>query len=119
MANKNQNFHIEKVLSLTNVTRLIKQGLVEIWGWDFINANAAVEFVQLFNAASTSDVVLGTTPPDLVLAVTTGVGSAVFTMLPEEDKITFDRGLVVACTTTETGSSAPATAPINTYWFVN
>lgn len=85
-------------------------------GWNIINTNAAVVYIQLFNAAGTGDVTLGTTAPTLVLAIPAGVGASVFSMLSNDSSISFPLGLVAAATTTPTGSTAPGAAMVTEFF---
>ncbi len=112
----NQTFNIQRQASLTNTTILLRSGPTALFGWNFINKNAAIEFVQMFDAASTGDVILGTTAPTIAIALTTGVDVA--TIMALNIPLAFKNGLVVACTTTETGSSAPATNPISATFLI-
>ena len=69
-----------------------------------INTTAADAYLQLFDAASASDVSVGTTVPDWVVqadANDPSVGDGLPT-----DGIIFDNGIVIASTTTATGNTA-------------
>lgn len=77
-----------------------------LWGVNISNPNNAVSYVQFFDASSPSSVVLGTTRPAFWYAI------------PQNgviDKdivrgIYFRNGIVIAVTTTPTGSSAPSSS---------
>jgi hypothetical protein len=71
------------------------------------NPNASVAYLQVFDAATTSAVTLGTTTPKLSFgfAATSGQTIPVGTM-----GIYFANGIQVAAATTATGSSAPGSA---------
>lgn len=102
------NRHIEPYTALTNTTVLVRTGPTNIYGWVITNPNAVAEFVQLFNAAATADVTLGTTVATNVLEVPAS-GQVVMEM----DRVPwryYDKGFVIAATTTATGSSAPSSA---------
>ncbi len=118
-ASPNSSFVIQRQAALTNTPVLLRAGLTDLWGWNIINKNAAIEFVQLFNAATAGAVTLGTTVPNYVIQLTTGVDVATVLNLNQDMRISFPLGLVVACTTTETGSTAPATNPVNCYFLIN
>lgn len=97
---------------------LIRVGLADLVGWNIINTNAAVVYVQLFNAAATGDVTLGSTEPKMILALPSGVGTSIFAMVGPENHISFPLGIVVAATTTPTGAIAPGAALVSEF-FIN
>lgn len=97
---------------------LYRTGMADLHGWNIINTNAAVTYVQLFNAASVGAVTLGTTPPTFVIAVAAGAGISDREFLNEENRLSFPLGLVAAATTTPTGNTAPGAA-IVTNLFIN
>lgn len=66
--------------------------------------DSAIRYIQLFNAAETGDVTLGTTEPDFVVPLAAD-GNIVLDSL----EMSFPLGLVYAVTTTDDGST-PATA---------
>lgn len=68
-----------------------------------VNNDGSDEFVQLFNAATTGDVTLGTTTPYLVLPIT-GSGRSDYEF---SDGIVFGNGLVYAVTTESTNAVGP------------
>jgi len=115
---QNQNFIAYQQPALTNTLVLLRAGVSNLWGWNLTNTNAAIAFVQCFNAASTGAVTLGTTAPDFIIAIPTGSGSQVFNMNNEENIQCFPLGLVVAATTTATGSTGLGSA-INTTFYVD
>jgi hypothetical protein len=117
-SNINNTFRIQRTNALTNSPVLLQSGITDLKGWTIVNKNAAVEFIQCFNAAAPTDVFLGTTVPTYVIPVTTGVDVGTIWNMPDNMRLTFNLGLVVACTTTETGSTAPATNPVNCYFFI-
>ena len=90
----------------TNTKVLLAAGPRLLHAVDAYNgAGAADAFVQLFDAASTAEVNLGTTVPRWVLPVPKGGGNAPVYTAP----VPFEAGLVVAVTSTASGGAAPAT----------
>lgn len=77
-------------------------------------ANAAVSYVQIFDAASTSAVTLGTTAPKLSLAIPAN-GSANLNI--SDEGIKFLNGIVIAVTTTRAGSTGPASTVDYNLWY--
>jgi hypothetical protein len=91
----------------TNTKQLVKAaagqvGLVQVW-----NPNTTVIYVQLFDAASLGAVTLGTTVPKLSVPIAPTANGG-FAM--SNPGIYFGTGIVMAVTTTATGSAAPTTA---------
>jgi hypothetical protein len=75
-------------------------------------------YVQVFNVDDT-DVVLGTTAPNMVFEVS-ATKSQVFLIVPGNDaKGTFATGLSMAATTTHDGNTALATASRPTVWVLS
>lgn len=73
-------------------------------GYNASNVNSSTVYLQIFDAASTSGITLGSTTPDVVLGIpANGV-------LDGPQQIAFQHGIVIAATTTATGSSAPSSA---------
>ena len=73
-------------------------------------ASNAITYLQLFDAV-TANVTVGTTTPTAVFAVNTAAASnAVVSHLTFNPPLYFKTGLVIAATTTATGSSNPSTA---------
>jgi hypothetical protein len=79
----------------------------------FWNPSNATAYVQVFDAKATANVNVGTTTPTAVFATATLTG-----ITPIElgigDGLQFGNGIVVAATTTATGSSAPSTGLVVT-----
>lgn len=72
------------------------------------NPNASVAYIQIFDAATTGAVTLGTTTPKLSFGITPTAG-----MVPLPLSVMaagFLNGIQVAATTTATGNTAPGTA---------
>jgi hypothetical protein len=90
---------------LTNSPRTVLVGPATLWGWDLFNGAAATTWVQVFDALAAS-VTLGTTPPKYAFPVAAGAS-----LLRDYGifGVGCSTGLVVAATTTPTGSTAPAT----------
>ncbi len=94
-------------VALTNGKLLVRSGPTDIYGWVVNNPNASEVFVQVFDAASTGDVALGTTICDLPIKV----GPSAAVVFKEKDpQFSFSLGCAIAATTTEGGSTAPGTA---------
>ena len=81
------------------------KGVPGMLSWtDIYNPNATIAYVQVFDAATTGAVTLGTTPPRLSLPV-----PATGTLALNFDRAGFLNGIQIAATTTSTGSTAPGT----------
>lgn len=97
------------ILSLTNSVQTVKSIAGPWLGYNCYNPNAAQAWVQIFDAATSGAVTLGTTPPNrtipLAPSTTTGqqVPSPPYSVL---------NGMQVAATTTQNGSTAPS-APVS------
>lgn len=107
----NNNYQMYNKRDLSGLY-LYKSGTAQLCGWNIINTNAAIAYIQLFNASDITNVTLGTTSPTLILAVPTGAGSTVFAMISDSNKMSFPLGIVAAATTTPTGSTALGSAMI-------
>lgn len=70
---------------------------------------AADAYIQLFDAAATSEVTVGTTVPDWIGKLDFGNGEVSDISTLPKDGLVFTRGIVVASTTTATGSSGNTT----------
>lgn len=72
-------------------------------GWLLYNRHSATVFLQIFDKSAANQVTVGTTTPLLVMAIPAGqAGHVEF-----ENGIDMDNGIVIAATTTATGSGAP------------
>lgn len=91
--------------ALTNTKISIVAGAATFGGYYFYNPNATAAYIQVFNTL-TGSVTLGTTPPFYVLSLPATAGGN----LEIANGIKHDTALVVAATTTATGSTAPGTA---------
>lgn len=75
----------------------------DLWGYILHNGNAATSWVQIFFRKA-SEVVLGTTPPDLTIML--GASQSIALELRSPLRKIGSKGLTVAGTTAETGNSA-------------
>lgn len=82
------------------------------------NSNTVQVFIQLFNAAATGDVNLGTTAPDYVFKIPAGVTDDDGAFENFFDGLVFGKGLVYAVTTTASGSGAPSSSIVFSYGIV-
>jgi hypothetical protein len=76
--------------------------------------NAAATYIQIFNAASTGAVTLGSTLPTQVIPIP---GLVTNGFVSNWIGLQYNTGIVVAATTTSTGSSAPGVAINCTFGF--
>jgi hypothetical protein len=84
---------------------VVKAAQGKLLRYRIYNPNSAVAFVQVFNAATTGAVTLGTTVPIEVFPVPAGM-----TMDGDQDfSFNYTAGIVIAATTTATGSTANTT----------
>lgn len=89
---------------------LVKASPGQIYGYYFTNPNDAISYVQLFNAAATADVTLGTTAPKLSFGLPAQGGAN----QQFNEGIEFPLGIVVAVTTARAGLTGPvATVDLN------
>lgn len=72
-----------------------------------VNTAAAVTYIQMFDASVPTDVTVGTTVPDMALGLVAS-GSLDWSGID----LMFGKGLVIAATTTPTGSTPPATGAV-------
>lgn len=75
----------------------------ELTSLKYINEDTAARFLQVFDAAAIADVTLGTTRPDYVLVAAQNAADNY-----HGSGLKFNKGIVVAPTTTATGSTAAA-----------
>lgn len=92
--------------ALQATATLVKGSPGQIYGYYFFNVNAAVSYVQLFDAATAGAVTLGTTVPKLSFGLIAGGGAN----QEWDEGIQFTLGIVVAVTTTRAGSTNPTSA---------
>lgn len=90
--------------ALTNTKTLIKNAAGTFGGYLTVyNPNATVAYVQIFDVAATASVTLGTTVADarIIVPATSAANMEV------TNGVNMANGIVIACTTTATGSTAP------------
>ena len=80
---------------------LVQTGETLLFSYSILNNEAAVSYLQIFDAAALGDVTLGTTVADMVLA--TPASGAIQGALPMP--VYFSLGLCIFCTTDSTGST--------------
>lgn len=86
---------------------LIKAGSASLYGLALWNNGAAITYLQVFDAASTAAVTLGTTIPKFVFQV--GGNNSWEEKFAGEGRLAFLNGIVVAATTTPTGATTTST----------
>jgi hypothetical protein len=91
--------------ALSNSPVLAERGSAVLSGVDISNVSNATIYVQFFDANSISGISVGTTPPLFWLAVPV---NAVLDGPSSAVGVGFQNGVVVAATTTPTGSTAPS-----------
>ncbi len=97
--------------AVTATATLLRTGYVSLNAMEIDNPNAAIIFVQLFDAATAGAVSLGVTVPVQSYQVPVGgAGNALVSRLIDYSNgpLRFGLGCVYAVTTTRTGSTAPA-----------
>lgn len=88
-----------------NTAQQVKASAGNVYGIHVSNLNARTCFLQLFAASS---VTVGTTTPNLVIAVPPGDGVDIYGQVTVEiGPIAFATAIKYACTTTPTGSGDP------------
>lgn len=87
----------------TTVTSIKSSAAGQLYMLDCSNTNTATVFIQLFDAATTGSVTLGTTPPTLSFEIPPGSSSGFGVSLVG---MQFSSGLQAAATTTATGNTA-------------
>lgn len=98
--------------ALTATATAIKAAAGTIGGWYLYNPNSTVVYVQLFDAA-TGAVTLGSTAPVAALGIPAGSAANVVSAAG----INFTTAITVAATTTATGSTAPASALVASFFY--
>ncbi|HSE57602.1 MAG TPA: hypothetical protein VLA99_02780 [Nitrospiraceae bacterium] len=90
---------------------LLQKGRLTITAARLFKASAAADvYLQMFDKAAAADVTVGTTVPDWVVMLDSAAGEVSSGDGLPTDGMTFYRGLVVACTTTSTGSTGSASS---------
>jgi len=82
----------------------VKSAPTGLNGWYLFNSNATTVYLQIFDAKSKDEVVLGTSIPVLSLGIPAGSGANVLVDCIRD----FFKGIVIACTLTRAGNGAPA-----------
>lgn len=82
----------------------LKSGPTGLNGWYLFNSNATTVYLQIFDAHSDSEIILGQTTPLLSLGIPAGSAANVLVDCIRD----FVKGLVIAATTTRAGAVAPA-----------
>jgi hypothetical protein len=95
---------------LTNSVVSVKTSAGELGGYHCLNQSGAVAYVQVFDAASSGGVTLGSTAPTLSFGLPAAASLPGGGNLEWSNGIHFASGIQVAATTTATGSTAPSTA---------
>ena len=98
--------------ALSTTPKLLNGATTHLAGWYLHNPSNATAYVQFFDALTTSAVTLGSTTPTLSFGIPAGSSANLNTT-----SIVFNSGVVVAATTTATGSSAPSTALECNFWY--
>lgn len=98
-------------LSTGNATkRIVDDTTIHIENITISNPNTVSLFLQMFDAAATGDVTLGSTAPNYVLPIPDGTSATLVGAIDKEfpKGLQFDLGFVWAITTTATGSTGAA-----------
>lgn len=90
---------------------VIKSVASQLYGYDLYNPNTSVAYVQFFNVA-TGSVTLGTTVPDVSIAIPPGAGRNVWL----DGGVAFGTAMTIAVTTTRTGSTGPSSTVDYNLW---
>lgn len=83
---------------------VVAAGPTRLRGVYALNVDNELSWIQIFDAAATGDVTLGTTAPDMSIPVAASGGTREITF-PEEG-VTFNAGIVVAATKGASNSTA-------------
>jgi len=95
--------------ALTTTLVVLQAFKGQLTGLVAVNPNAGTVYLQFFDAAVTTGITLGTTAPYYSLALAAGYNNL--------DSLMFNHfhGIVVAATTTPTGSTAPGSNVLATF----
>ena len=99
-----QSYETTSAFSLGATTVLLAGHRTEVGWLSVVNTTAAAAYLQLFDAAATADVTLGTTLPTLSVQIAAS-GQTTLTNV----STIFRKGIVVASTTTATGNTGATT----------
>lgn len=105
---------IIKAYGVTEAKTLVKAGPCIITAIKFINEDAQARFLQVFDAATTAAVTVGTTQADWTLVAGANGGEDNY----GGDGMAFKNGVVVAATTTAIGSTGAAADKCNVHMVV-
>jgi len=92
-------------------------GRGNLYGLLIENNTGTDMYVQIFDAADTGDVTVGTTKPDLSFRIP--ADGAFGKDVNDSPFAFFEKGVVVAGTTTRDGNSSPASKATATFWYYN
>lgn len=103
--------------ALSSTKQTVKASTGNLYGYHIFNPGTATVYIQVFNKLA-ANVTVGTTVPDWVYAIpataTSPAGLDGMFAIP----ITFSIGMVIAATTTSTGSTAPGTALLANFFYL-
>jgi hypothetical protein len=99
--------------AVSNTAVLAKSSPCYLAGYNASNTNSTAVYLQFFDIASAGNVTVGTTAPVMVLAIP---GNGVIDGV-QVSPVPFQNGVVIAATTTPTGSTAPSSAVATTLIF--
>ena len=102
------------VAAATETKALLKTGPVNLYGLIAENNHTADVFLQIFNAASTADVTVGTTVADFSIRLP---ASGALILDNHRAFKHFNKGVVYAVTLTRTGAGSPVTGATLTFSF--
>lgn len=94
--------------AVTNTSNTVVGTGVIVDGIHCLNTNAAVTYLQMFNAATATTVTPGTTVPDASFGIPSNATDPQLQLMGTN--FWFGNGVKVIATTTATGSTAPGTA---------
>lgn len=92
--------------AVAGTATLVKTGYTQVFWMHVSNRDASERWLQMFDAKAAGEVSLGTTVP------THSIPIAASGTLPLEVRSDWQKGLVIAVTTTETGSTGASTAAV-------
>lgn len=98
--------------ALSSTKQQISSAACTVTGWAVHNPAAATTYIQIWDLASAS-VTVGTTAPSWTLVLPAGATANMF----DTGGVKHATGFTVAATTTATGSTAPATAAVVSFFY--
>jgi hypothetical protein len=94
----------------TTTVKAIKSSAAGTFGGYYIfNPNSAAAYVQVFDVATAGAVTLGSTTPTMVYCIPGNASGGAAANVEYSNGVHMANGIQLACTTTATGSTAPAT----------